>query len=111
MILTMLLACLIPVLMLVIGIVFQKHAPKEINGFIGYRTRRSMQSQEAWDYANKRMGEIWLALGVILLVVTIPLTLILEENGAVVLIIAQTIALVLSIIPVEMELKAKFDQH
>ena len=109
MIVMMLCACLIPVLMLVIGIVFQKHAPKEINGFLGYRTRRSMQSQEAWDYANKRMGEIWLALGVILLVVTIPLTLLLGENGVAVLVIAQTIALILSIIPVEKELKAKFD--
>ena len=109
MILLMIWACLIPILILVIGLIFQKHAPKEINGFIGYRTRRSMQSQEAWDYANKRMGEIWLALGVILLVVTIPLSLLLGENGVAVLVIAQTIALILSIIPVEMELKAKFD--
>ena len=109
MILLMIRACLIPILILVIGIIFQKHAPKENNGFIGYRTRRSMQSQEAWDYANKRMGEIWLALGVILLVVTIPLSLLLGENGVAVLVIAQTIALILSIIPVEMELKAKFD--
>lgn len=109
MILLMIWACLIPVLMLVIGIVFQKHAPKEINGFIGYRTRRSMQSQEAWDYANKRMGEIWLALGVILLVVSIPLTLLFAENGLTIAMIAQVVALILSIIPVEVELKAKFD--
>ena len=98
-----------PILMLVIGIVFQKHAPKEINGFIGYRTRRSMQSQEAWDYANKRMGEIWLALGVILLVVSIPLTLLFAENGLTIAMIAQVVALIVSIIPVEVELKAKFD--
>lgn len=109
MILLMIWACLIPILILVIGIVFQKHAPKEINGFIGYRTRRSMQSQEAWDYANKRMGEIWLALGVILLVVSIPLTLLFAENGLTIAMIAQVVALILSIIPVEVELKAKFD--
>lgn len=102
-------ACFVPILMLVIGIVFQKHAPKEINGFIGYRTRRSMQSQEAWDYANKRMGEIWLALGVILLVVSIPLTLLFAENGLTIAMIAQVVALIVSIIPVEVELKAKFD--
>lgn len=109
MILILLGACFVPILMLVIGIVFQKHAPKEINGFIGYRTRRSMQSQEAWDYANKRMGEIWLALGVILLVVSIPLTLLFAENGLTIAMIAQVVALILSIIPVEVELKAKFD--
>lgn len=109
MILMLLGACFVPILMLVIGIVFQKHAPKEINGFIGYRTRRSMQSQEAWDYANKRMGEIWLALGVILLVVSIPLTLLFAENGLTIAMIAQVVALIVSIIPVEVELKAKFD--
>lgn len=109
MILMLLGACFVPILILVIGIIFQKHAPKEINGFIGYRTRRSMQSQEAWDYANKRMGEIWLALGVILLVVSIPLTLLFAENGLTIAMIAQVVALILSIIPVEVELKAKFD--
>ena len=109
MILMLLGACFVPILMLVIGIVFQKHAPKEINGFLGYRTRRSMQSQEAWDYANKRMGEIWLALGVILLVVSIPLTLLFAENGLTIAMIAQVVALIVSIIPVEVELKAKFD--
>ncbi len=109
MILMLLGACFVPILMLVTGIVFQKHAPKEINGFIGYRTRRSMQSQEAWDYANKRMGEIWLALGVILLVVSIPLTLLFAENGLTIAMIAQVVALIVSIIPVEVELKAKFD--
>lgn len=102
-------ACFVPILILVIGIIFQKHAPKEINGFLGYRTRRSMQSQEAWDYANKRMGEIWLALGVILLVVSIPLTLLFAENGLTIAMIAQVVALIVSIIPVEVELKAKFD--
>lgn len=102
-------ACFVPILILVIGIIFQKHAPKEINGFIGYRTRRSMQSQEAWDYANKRMGEIWLALGMILLVVSIPLTLLFAENGLTIAMIAQVVALIVSIIPVEVELKAKFD--
>ena len=109
MILMLLGACFVPILMLVTGIVFQKHAPKEINGFLGYRTRRSMQSQEAWDYANKRMGEIWLALGVILLVVSIPLTLLFAENGLTIAMIAQVVALIVSIIPVEVELKAKFD--
>ena len=109
MILMLLGACFVQILMLVIGIVFQKHAPKEINGFIGYRTRRSMQSHEAWDYANKRMGEIWLALGVILLVVSIPLTLLFAENGLTIAMIAQVVALIVSIIPVEVELKAKFD--
>lgn len=109
MILMLLGACFVPILILVIGIIFQKHAPKEINGFIGYRTRRSMQSQEAWDYANKRMGEIWLALGMILLVVSIPLTLLFAENGLTIAMIAQVVALIVSIIPVEVELKAKFD--
>jgi uncharacterized membrane protein len=35
-----------------IALFFKYNIPKEINDFIGYRTTRSMRSQEAWDLAN-----------------------------------------------------------
>ena len=34
---------ILPVLMIVLGKVFMKKPPKQINGFYGYRTRRSMK--------------------------------------------------------------------
>lgn len=39
--------------LLVIGYLFMRFPPKKINSFYGYRTPRSMRSQEAWDFANK----------------------------------------------------------
>ena len=39
---------LLPLIMVVFGKLFQ-HCPEEINSVFGYRTRRSMASQEAWN--------------------------------------------------------------
>jgi len=37
----------------------------EINKFIGYRTKRSMASKEAWKYANKTLGRLFVLNGTI----------------------------------------------
>lgn len=62
---------LIPLMMIGVGLLFKNNSPKKINWVYGYRTSRSMASQEAWDYANKRFAEIWLKWGKILLIITI----------------------------------------
>jgi uncharacterized membrane protein len=49
---------LISLLNLVISFLFRKFRPKEINGFVGYRTPRSMRSQAAWDFANSYSGKL-----------------------------------------------------
>jgi uncharacterized membrane protein len=64
--------------LLVIGYLFYRFPPKKINPLYGYRTPRSMRSQEAWDFANKYSSALmfyffltmpvvqalgWLALG------------------------------------------------
>jgi uncharacterized membrane protein len=43
---------LIGPLMLVLSYIFKRFPPKKINHWYGYRTSRSMRSQEAWDCAN-----------------------------------------------------------
>ncbi|MEE8886560.1 MAG: SdpI family protein [Eubacteriales bacterium] len=48
-----------------------KHCPKEVNGFVGYRTRRSMMNIETWKFANEYIGKLWWKIGLILLVPTI----------------------------------------
>ena len=40
------------VLIWIIGLFMQKNLPQKINHFIGYRTKRSRQSQESWDFAQ-----------------------------------------------------------
>lgn len=39
-------------LLLIIALLIKRFPPRKINAFYGYRTRRSMQSQKAWDEAN-----------------------------------------------------------
>lgn len=35
-----------------LSLAFRKYRPKNINGLYGYRTGRSMRSQQAWDFAQ-----------------------------------------------------------
>lgn len=35
------------------GLIFKKNPPKTINWWYGYRTKRSMENQEKWDFAQK----------------------------------------------------------
>jgi uncharacterized membrane protein len=37
----------------IIGLIVQNKQPTKINHIYGYRTKRSMKSQEAWDFAQE----------------------------------------------------------
>jgi uncharacterized membrane protein len=39
-------------LMFVISVIFYFFPPKKINSLYGYRTHRTMQNQDIWDFAN-----------------------------------------------------------
>lgn len=60
---------IIPISMIITGLVFRSSPPKKINLLVGYRTKRSMESQEAWNLAQKYLGELWLKTGLILLII------------------------------------------
>ena len=71
---------LIPLVMVIFGAIFTRRPPKNINGFYGYRTRRSMESPEAWRYAHQVFGQTWMRWGTILLLATLTLFLILRSQ-------------------------------
>lgn len=107
--------CLIPLLMLGIGAAFRKHPPKKMNYFLGYRTRRSMASQEAWDLAQLTLGRLWWRWGWGLLAISVLVQLPFVHAGEEQLSLlsgllcgAQVLVLLLSILPVEGALKAQF---
>lgn len=110
---------LIPLTMVGFGLVCQKHPPKDINGVYGYRTMRSMQNQETWDFAHQVCGRVWRKVGLILLIATFIMNFILYfmknsismdiEFCLSIEIFVQTFILLLSIIPVEKALKNNFD--
>lgn len=53
----------IPISMIAGGRMMQSHCPKEINGMLGYRTRRSMRNQDTWRFANDYCGRLWQKIG------------------------------------------------
>lgn len=108
---------LIPAVMMLLGAIFLKRPPRKINDWFGYRTRRAMSSQEAWDFAHRTCGRIWLRWGAVLAVATVLVVLLLgrgEESllsgwgGTAVLL--QCGVMIVSTVPVDQALKRNFDQ-
>ena len=58
---------LLPGVMIGFGREFMKNPPKEINPGYGYRTAMSSKNQDTWDFAQRRMGEVWYKAGKVLL--------------------------------------------
>ncbi len=54
------------ILFVLVAIVQLKFPPKRINSFYGYRTRSSMKSIEAWNFAQKYSSKIMLFAGAFL---------------------------------------------
>ncbi len=59
----------IPISLISFGAYFEKNPGKKWMVVLGHRTRRARQSDEAWDYANRRLGSLWKKWGAILLLV------------------------------------------
>lgn len=97
---------LVPGLLLwTIQAVVRRNMPKIPNGLYGYRTRRSMASQAAWDYANRRSIDLMAMGSWPLLALAFPCTLFMDLDSAQLLLYTIMAALcVLPLIIVEMEL-------
>ena len=112
----MLITCeFIPLLVLILGSYFSKRAPKNINYIFGYRTARSMQSPEAWEFAHKYIGKIWRVLGAVMLpIAAIVLLLFIGKekdtvgNVGIIILWFEMISIIIPIIPTEKALKKKF---
>ena len=105
---------LIPIVMIVLGFLLNKKPPKKINYLRGYRTKGSMKSLETWDYANKRIGELWWKIGFVLLVIIVIsklITPVVDEYLSIIHSIVGLIAMIIGIPFVEKELKDKFDEN
>jgi len=108
-------AALVPLMTVIIGALLAKFPPKKINHLVGYRTPRSRKSQEAWEFAQRYCGRIWVKSGAAMLSATgIVLFFIrsMEEeafSAAVsVVILLQVLGLLAAIPATEGELKRRF---
>ncbi|MGI6662749.1 MAG: SdpI family protein [Bacillota bacterium] len=104
---------LVPFTMALIGARFRKNPPKRVNWFFGYRTSRSMKSQEAWDYANRRMGEVWWGTGLVTGIASVLVAAFcwrILESAALWLIGFQMLVMLSTVVIIERDLKRKFDE-
>lgn len=106
---------LIPVTMIVSGKIMLKHPPKSINGWIGYRTTRSMKNLDTWNFAHYYCGRLWWKIGWIMFVPSfiIHLPFYYESESAIgilgaILCTLQCIIMIVSIYPTERALKRNF---
>lgn len=60
------LALFIPIIMTIFGIILWVSPPDEINSLVGYRSKQSMSSQQAWDYAQSITAKSWTFVGIII---------------------------------------------
>ena len=114
------LACsmLIPLTMIVGGIAMDKRSPKRISSVYGYRTPRSMKNMDTWQFAHRYCGRLWLIVGAL---ITAPSVLALIpfigksddviSVVAVVILVVQTVAMMIPLIPTEAALKRTFDEN
>lgn len=93
------------VLLWVIQAAVRRNMPKKPNGVYGYRTRRSMASQQAWDYANRRSIDLLALFSWPNMAAAVPCTLYLDLDSAqLILYTAMTIFCVIPLALVEIDL-------
>ena len=117
----MMLVCnlLTPLIMWGAGEMLLAWPPKEINGIVGYRTRRSMVNQDTWDFANRQAGLIWRrwGLGMLAAVLAGMLPMLGRVDDGMVygwgmaILAVEMIVLCVSIVPVERALKRTFHEN
>ena len=112
-----LVALLMPLTMIGFGLVFMKNPPKRINDFYGYRTKRSMRSQDTWDFAHHFFGKLWLVCGLVSIPFSlVPMWFVVDKSKEVIgmtgliVVCLQAILLLIPIIVTEKALKKNFDE-
>ena len=109
---------IIPIMMIGMGVLWHKGGPKKINGLYGYRTTRSMASQEAWDFAHIYFGKVSLIIGIIQFILTVLAGIYywskddaLIGTATLIVLTIQTFLFILTIPITELKLKKKFDKN
>ena len=109
---------LTPFVMISIGGLFSRSAPKEINSVFGYRTSMSMKSAETWQFAHHYFGKIRRTLGWILIILSvIPILFVIGKgndpvgNMGLIITFLQLISVIHPIFFIEKALRAHFDQN
>ena len=99
------------IFMLIISFIYFKYPPKKNNYLYGYRTKRSMQNNETWTFANKCAAKLLINFSIYSLFIPPFLYFLYPENNFIITIIIHT-ALILSVLYfTELQLKIKFKKE
>ena len=77
---------------------------------IGFRTEKSLKSNETWLFANHLCGKIWIVTGISSLV-SIIISMFLTDVLSFIVFALQTFMLIFSAVYVEIKLKDNFDEN
>ena len=100
------------------GWMMQAHPSKNINGLIGYRTKRSMKNMETWKFAHAYCGRLWKIYGIVMFCISVVLSvffLFMKVETDIVLmgvvVCLQSLILILPILFTERALQQQFDEN
>ena len=93
-----------------IALFFRVHPPAEINHTYGYRTTMSMQSQEAWDEAQRYSANAMIIAGVVVVLYQILSALTMKPAVSLATSVAVLLLAIIAVLPItEAHLKKTFD--
>ncbi len=105
-----------PLAMMFGGRLMWKHCANGKPGAVGYRSRRSVASREAWRFANEDCGRRWWRWGCALLIPSVVAMLPVygADDGTVgimggIVAMIDCVIILLTILPTETALRRKFD--
>lgn len=104
-----LIPAILSVVCVAMSIIMRKYPPKQINDLYGYRTTRSMLSQERWDFAQQYAAKEFLKWGTLLSLVAL-LGLFLEIGRTMGLVVGLLVGIAFVVIPCLLTEKALKDQ-
>lgn len=96
----------------------QAHLPKNINGLIGYRTKRSMKNMGTWKFAHTYCGQLWKIYGIVMFCISVVLSVfflfVKAETDIVlmgVVVCLQSLILIIPILFTERALQQQFNEN
>ena len=112
-------ALIIPLALLLGGLLMIKSPSGDTSSMFygyGYRSRRSMASTAAKEFADRYAGRLWLIAGSIMLPVSLIAVVLLMRKGvgesaSLIILIIQVVTMSCLSIPVELALKRNFDEN
>lgn len=101
---------LVGIIFLITAVLMYKFPPKDINHLYGYRTKRSMKSQPAWDFAQQYSTKKMILVSIGLIIFGILDILIIEDYTFTIIVgLSLTIlGFIYILITTEKELKKRF---